>query len=205
MGVCKCSHCQVFLKWDGLYCPCCGHRTTRKRKNSLHSDVECSKCGRLSPDAVCTPCRRLKDEEPAPGQCMTCGTAIDVTYGRRYCSSRCREMRYVKECARCGRTYTGSAKRVYCSMACAPNQKGRPRPSRRTNPGLWAIRNCATCGGEFSGKAVKYCSYDCYRRNVAGRCARCGAAFTGIAGKRFCSRECKAEYYLHGAAPGIAG
>lgn len=198
MGVCRCSHCQVFLKWDGLRCPCCRYRTTLKRRNSPQNEVPCSKCGRPSRDSVCTPCRRLKEKAPGPGRCVICGSAMDVTHGKLYCSSRCRSMRHGHECAECGRAYKGHIRQAYCSRTCAARANGRIR-ARPQDP-----RSCATCGREFLGRARKYCSDDCYRRNAAGRCARCGAAFAGIVGKKYCSPGCKMEYQLHGAAPGVA-
>ena len=30
----KCSKCCVFIKWDGIYCPCCGVRLSNRAKNN---------------------------------------------------------------------------------------------------------------------------------------------------------------------------
>jgi len=30
----KCSKCCVFIKWEGLYCPCCGVRLSNRAKNN---------------------------------------------------------------------------------------------------------------------------------------------------------------------------
>ena len=32
-GHVRCTICQTFLKWEGLYCPCCGARVSKKPKN----------------------------------------------------------------------------------------------------------------------------------------------------------------------------
>lgn len=30
----RCQVCEIFLKWDGLWCPCCGYRLRTKPRNS---------------------------------------------------------------------------------------------------------------------------------------------------------------------------
>lgn len=29
----RCQICEIFLKWDGLWCPCCGYRLRTKPRN----------------------------------------------------------------------------------------------------------------------------------------------------------------------------
>ena len=29
----RCQVCEIFLKWDGLWCPCCGYRLRTKPRN----------------------------------------------------------------------------------------------------------------------------------------------------------------------------
>lgn len=29
----RCNECEIFLKWNGLHCPCCGHRLRAKPRN----------------------------------------------------------------------------------------------------------------------------------------------------------------------------
>ena len=30
----RCQICEIFIKWDGLWCPCCGYRVRTKPRNS---------------------------------------------------------------------------------------------------------------------------------------------------------------------------
>jgi len=30
----RCQVCEIFLKWDGLWCPCCGYRLRTRPRNS---------------------------------------------------------------------------------------------------------------------------------------------------------------------------
>ena len=34
IGQKRCQVCQIFLKWDGLWCPCCGYRLRSSPRNS---------------------------------------------------------------------------------------------------------------------------------------------------------------------------
>ena len=29
----RCQKCEIFIKWDGLWCPCCGYRLRTKPRN----------------------------------------------------------------------------------------------------------------------------------------------------------------------------
>lgn len=33
-GYCRCTVCDVYLKWDGLWCPCCGTRVRNRNHSS---------------------------------------------------------------------------------------------------------------------------------------------------------------------------
>jgi len=33
MGQKRCQICELFIKWDGLWCPCCGYRLRTKPRN----------------------------------------------------------------------------------------------------------------------------------------------------------------------------
>ncbi|NMJ86253.1 MAG: hypothetical protein EX285_00135 [Thaumarchaeota archaeon] len=33
LGQKRCQICEIFLKWDGLWCPCCGYRLRTKPRN----------------------------------------------------------------------------------------------------------------------------------------------------------------------------
>ena len=35
----RCQVCEIFLKWDGLWCPCCGYRL-RMRPRNLKSELK---------------------------------------------------------------------------------------------------------------------------------------------------------------------
>lgn len=37
---CRCSICNVYLKWDGIFCPCCGYRL-RRRPRARISAIKC--------------------------------------------------------------------------------------------------------------------------------------------------------------------
>jgi predicted amidophosphoribosyltransferase len=30
----RCKKCDLFIKWDGLWCPCCGYKLRTRRRNS---------------------------------------------------------------------------------------------------------------------------------------------------------------------------
>ena len=34
----RCNSCGVFMKWDGLYCPCCGHRLRLKPRSRKYKE-----------------------------------------------------------------------------------------------------------------------------------------------------------------------
>ena len=39
----RCQVCEIFLKWDGLWCPCCGYRLrTRPRNSKFKADLRTS-------------------------------------------------------------------------------------------------------------------------------------------------------------------
>ena len=31
----KCTTCCIYIKWEGLYCPCCSYRLSKRAKNSV--------------------------------------------------------------------------------------------------------------------------------------------------------------------------
>ena len=31
-GTVRCSYCDIFIKWEGIWCPCCGCRVSRKTR-----------------------------------------------------------------------------------------------------------------------------------------------------------------------------
>jgi hypothetical protein len=33
LGQKRCQICEIFIKWDGLWCPCCGYRLRTKPRN----------------------------------------------------------------------------------------------------------------------------------------------------------------------------
>jgi rRNA maturation endonuclease Nob1 len=35
-GVKRCNHCSLFIKWEGLFCPCCGYRIRAKPRASRY-------------------------------------------------------------------------------------------------------------------------------------------------------------------------
>jgi len=37
-GYKRCQLCNIFLKWDGLFCPCCNHRLRNKPRNPKCKD-----------------------------------------------------------------------------------------------------------------------------------------------------------------------
>jgi hypothetical protein len=34
----RCQICEIFIKWDGLWCPCCGYRLRTKPRNLKYKD-----------------------------------------------------------------------------------------------------------------------------------------------------------------------
>jgi hypothetical protein len=44
IGQKRCQVCEIFLKWDGLWCPCCGYRLrTSPRKSKFKAELRASK------------------------------------------------------------------------------------------------------------------------------------------------------------------
>jgi hypothetical protein len=38
LGQRRCQICEIFLNWDGLWCPCCGYRLRTKPRNLKYKD-----------------------------------------------------------------------------------------------------------------------------------------------------------------------
>ena len=36
----RCQICEIFIKWEGLWCPCCGYRLRTKPRNLKYKDVK---------------------------------------------------------------------------------------------------------------------------------------------------------------------
>ena len=32
----RCNHCEVFIEWDGIMCPCCGYKLRTKPRNKYY-------------------------------------------------------------------------------------------------------------------------------------------------------------------------
>lgn len=45
VGQKKCQICGIFVKWDGLYCPCCCCKLRTKPRNTEKKGLKCSICG----------------------------------------------------------------------------------------------------------------------------------------------------------------
>ena len=44
IGQKRCQVCEIFLKWDGLWCPCCGYRLrTNPRNSKFKAELRASK------------------------------------------------------------------------------------------------------------------------------------------------------------------
>jgi len=37
-GQSRCQTCEVYIKYDGAYCPCCGYRLRKKPRNKLYKE-----------------------------------------------------------------------------------------------------------------------------------------------------------------------
>ena len=37
---CRCSMCEMYMKWEGMFCPCCGYRV-RRRPRSKEAAMKC--------------------------------------------------------------------------------------------------------------------------------------------------------------------
>ena len=35
-GAKRCSTCDIYIKWDGMWCPCCGYMLRNKPKNNQY-------------------------------------------------------------------------------------------------------------------------------------------------------------------------
>lgn len=36
---CRCSVCDEYLKWDGVYCPCCGYKLRRRPRGAKSAQI----------------------------------------------------------------------------------------------------------------------------------------------------------------------
>lgn len=36
--VCRCRVCEVFMLWEGIFCPCCGYKVSRRPRSSDNMD-----------------------------------------------------------------------------------------------------------------------------------------------------------------------
>ena len=45
----RCQICEIFIKWDGLWCPCCGYRLRTKPRNLKYKAKLRAKNKRLEP------------------------------------------------------------------------------------------------------------------------------------------------------------
>jgi hypothetical protein len=39
LGQKRCNNCQIFIKWQGIWCPCCGYRLRHKPRNGKFKDM----------------------------------------------------------------------------------------------------------------------------------------------------------------------
>ena len=154
-------------------------------------------------------------------QCR-CGAPIEQPNGkgrtRKHCSPACRRKAKVEKscvkglrefsCLRCGKNFTTSHKRKYCSPRCHNQRSHGPRK-------LKPARACKGCGTMFvprhSGNKGLYCSRSCayehrnqwtkvgpsnpakpgpYCRVWFIVCKQCGKEWTAKRKKELCSREC---------------
>lgn len=53
----RCQVCEIFIKWDGLWCPCCGYRLRSKPRNSAFKQRLASRSNQQT---------RKKEEAKAP-------------------------------------------------------------------------------------------------------------------------------------------
>ena len=76
----RCQICEIFIKWEGLWCPCCGYRLRTKPRNlkykaKLRARVEADSIEAkpdvvVQPEAVVASTKTAKTREKAP--CKYC-------------------------------------------------------------------------------------------------------------------------------------
>ena len=76
----RCQICEIFIKWEGLWCPCCGYRLRTKPRNlkykaKLRARVEADSIEAkpdmvVQPEAVVAPTKIAKTREKTP--CRYC-------------------------------------------------------------------------------------------------------------------------------------
>ncbi len=159
-------------------------------------------------------------------QCEECGASFESVKPKRFCSVACRNRHNAKQqkrpgetrtCPVCGKDFYLSPNYLrrgvtYCSKKCkgiatsgpnSPQWKGGPKPPKIKNAPVKVMKNCPTCGKDFSpyNKEQIYCSIPCHTAShestrVQRQCEICGKTFTVVpavakAGQgRFCSRRC---------------
>ncbi|NWG37858.1 MAG: hypothetical protein HXY31_09650, partial [Nitrososphaera sp.] len=50
----RCQICEIFIKWDGLWCPCCGYRLRTKPRNLKYKAKLRAKAAKVAPAPVLT-------------------------------------------------------------------------------------------------------------------------------------------------------
>ena len=169
------------------------------------------------PRLLCTSCKPPKKPPSRPACCTVCGgefppvspKARGLGNVRLYCSEKCSKEAEsarnsscrLRECVRCGRVFSGSKTKMFCSQSCR-------WPKRLSTP-----VKCKQCGLNFVRKSHKdiLCSDECKKairkknaeattqRNIARgkRCAclNCGIVYHPKSPERFkyCSRDCAFE------------
>ena len=59
IGQKRCQICEIFLKWDGLWCPCCGYRLRTKPRNlNTKLNLELEKKSKRDDGTGIYPCQK---------------------------------------------------------------------------------------------------------------------------------------------------
>ena len=62
IGQKRCQVCEIFLKWDGMWCPCCGYRVrTRPRGHKFKERLRIMNQNTESNSSINTPVQKPKE------------------------------------------------------------------------------------------------------------------------------------------------
>jgi hypothetical protein len=106
-----CQVCETFIEWDGIFCPCCGHKLRTRRRNreckiELDSTVLSSKKANLvcNSIAACVDHTRKSNYEVPDGQ-TSCEKALIHEHDLSVCVAE--NKNYIVRCLACNVCFCG--------------------------------------------------------------------------------------------------
>ena len=77
IGQRRCQICEIFIKWEGLWCPCCGYRLRTKPRNLKYKAKLREKNKKTPVDESSTACKSKKTKDyGSTRECRCFGTRV---------------------------------------------------------------------------------------------------------------------------------